>query len=177
MNLEELIARFKQKDAKAFETLYDMYADNICGMINTIVRDSERAQEICQDVFVKVWQNSASYSSSKGRFFTWLLNIARNAAIDEIRSKSHKEQKKNLVVDYFVGIKDHSAEESARMDNIAIRRLLKGLKQQCLKLIDLLYFKGYTQKEAAEELGIPLGTVKTRNRNCIAQIRKNSKLA
>ncbi len=176
MNLEELIARFQQKDAKAFETLYHMYAENICGVINTIVRNPERAQELCQDVFVKVWHNHANYNASKGRFFTWLLNIARNAAIDEVRSKSHKEQQQNLPLSHFVGIKEYSEDSSSKMDANAISKLLKGLKEQCLQIIELLYFKGYTQKEAAEALDIPLGTIKTRNRNCISQIRKNSQL-
>ena len=94
MDLEPLVERFQQKDLSAFEKLYGMYSENICGVINTIVRNNDLAEEICQDVFVKVWNNAESYNSSKGRFFTWVLNIARNAAIDEVRSKSYKNSKK-----------------------------------------------------------------------------------
>lgn len=176
MDLDNLIARFKNRDMLAFERLYDMYAENICGVINTIVRNPERAQEICQDVFVKIWQHSDSYDASKGRFFTWILNIARNAAIDEVRSKSHKNQKKNLQVDYFVGIVEGSDNIDGQVDAIGLQKLLKGLKKKCIQLIELLYFKGFTQKEASKELNIPLGTVKTRNRSCITQIRKKLKL-
>ena len=104
MHLDNLIQQFQQKDTVAFESLYNMYADNICGAINVILKDSERSEEICQDVFVKIWEKSDQYDPSKGRFFTWILNIARNAAIDEVRSKTHKNQKKNLPVDSLVSI-------------------------------------------------------------------------
>ncbi|TAI48519.1 RNA polymerase sigma factor [Flagellimonas allohymeniacidonis] len=176
MDLEHLIQRFQLKDTKAFEKLYEMYATNICGVINSIVQDDELSQEICQDVFMKVWQKSDSYNSSKGRFFTWLLNIARNAAIDELRSKSHKEQKLNLSADLFVGILDQPNEsENDEMNSSQLKNWVVGLKQKCKQIIDLLYFKGYSQKEVAEALDIPLGTVKTRNRNCISQLRENMK--
>ena len=90
MQLETLVQKFKQKDNAAFEKLYNMYAENICGVINTIVKNNDRANELCNDVFVKVWEKSDMYDSSKGRFFTWLLNISRNAAIDKTRSKDYR---------------------------------------------------------------------------------------
>lgn len=173
MELEELVANFRNKDDKAFEKLYAMYSDNICGVINSIVKNTDIAQEICQDVFMKAWKNSESYDASKGRFFTWMLNIARNAAIDEVRSKSHKNSKQNLSSDFFVNVLEDKDDLNSQVDSIGIKNLLSNLKEKCIQIIDLLYFKGYTQKEAAEELAIPIGTVKTRNRSCIAQIRGN----
>lgn len=176
MQLETLVERFRKKDAAAFEKLYAMYAENICGAINTIVGDDALAQEICQDVFLKAWNNAERYNSSKGRFFTWILNIARNAAIDKVRSKSHKDSKKNLPADYFVGSLAHEEKQDAAVDIDRLRSLVKGLKAKCIELIEMLYFRGYTQKEAAEELDIPVGTVKTRNRSCISQLRENLKV-
>lgn len=173
MQLDLLVEQFKKKDPSAFEKLYGMYADNICGVINTIVKNDGIAQEICQDVFIKIWNNSESYNSSKGRFFTWILNIARNAAIDEIRSRSYKNEKKNLSADYFVGILQNKEEEDSVVDTKGLRNLVKNLKEKCVQIIELLYFRGYTQKDAAEELDIPIGTVKTRNRSCISQLRVN----
>jgi len=173
MQLETLVQKFKQKDNAAFEKLYNMYAENICGVINTIVKNNDRANELCNDVFVKVWEKSDMYDSSKGRFFTWVLNIARNAAIDEVRSKSYKKDKKNLSVDYFVGILHDNENLDSKMDTIGVLKLVKNLKDKCIQLIEMLYFNGYTQKEASEELKIPIGTVKTRNRSCISQLRKN----
>ncbi len=170
--IDRLILKFQNKDTLAFEKLYRMYADNICGVINVIIKNPERSQELCQDVFVKVWEKSASYTPSKGRFFTWILNIARNMAIDELRSKSHKNQKQNLNTITFVDIVTQSEDLDNTTDTIGVEALLKGLKEKCVLLIDLLYFKGYTQKEAAEEIDVPLGTIKTRLRACISAIRK-----
>ena len=88
VDLDALVLQFKNKDEKAFETLYNMYSDSMQGVIYNIVKDSDIAQEIMQDVFIKAWNKSDSYDNSKGRFFTWLINIARNAAIDKTRSKN-----------------------------------------------------------------------------------------
>lgn len=175
MHLDELVARFQQKDIQAFEELYGMYAENILGVINTIIQNAALSEEICQDVFVKIWNNAKSYNSSKGRFFTWILNIARNAAIDELRSKSHKNQKLNLSADYFVGIEETKNEDENEFNTERIQGFIKNLKKTCIELIELLYFKGFTQKEVSKELDIPVGTVKTRNRRCISQLRENMK--
>lgn len=176
MNLDDLILQFQKKDKTAFEKLYNMYAENICGVINTIIKDVERSQELCQDVFIKIWDKSDNYDASKGRFFTWILNIARNTAIDELRSKTHKNQKKNLSVHSFVGIYENGEDLNDKIDTIGLQSLLKGLKNKCILLIDLLYFKGYTQKEVSKELKTPIGTIKTRLRSCISELRKNIRL-
>lgn len=172
MELAKLIEKFQQKDAKAFESLYAMYNDSIFGVIHTIVKNEDIATEILQDVFVKAWNKSASYNASKGRFFTWLLNIARNAAIDKTRSKSFRNAQQNLDVDFFV----HSIETNDSLEQqtnaIGIKKYVSKLAEKCKKIIDYIYFKGYTQKETSEALEIPLGTIKTRNRNCISELRK-----
>lgn len=173
MELELLVQRFQKRDIIAFEMLYDMYNQNIRGVIHTIVRDGELAEELAQDVFVKVWDNSGSYNPSKGRFFTWILNIARNTAIDKVRSKSYKNQKKNLPAHYFVDILEQADYKNDTIDTTGLKKMLLTLQEKCIQLIELLYFKGYTQREASEELDIPLGTVKTRNRNCISKLREN----
>lgn len=173
--MDALVRQFQKGDKTAFKDLYDRYAENICGVIHTIIKNRERSEELCQDVFVKIWENSASYDPSKGRFFTWILNIARNAAIDELRSKTHKNQKKNLQIHSLVDMIGEMDAIEDKPEAIGVKSLLKGLKEKCLLLIDLLYFRGYTQKEAAEELKAPVGTIKTRIRSCILQIRKNMK--
>jgi len=170
-NLEELISQFQQKDVKAYEKLYNMYCVSISGVVNTIVKNGDITQEITQDVFIKAWNRSDSYSSKKGRFFTWVLNIARNAAIDYTRSKKFKQTKQNLNSDFFVDILESSDNLDNTTDSIGINEFVKKLNDKCKDVIKLLFFKGYTQKEASEELNIPLGTIKTRNRNCIAELR------
>jgi RNA polymerase sigma factor (sigma-70 family) len=171
MQLEQLVSKFQQKDEKAFETLYNMYRESMHGVIYNIVRDNEFAEELMQDVFVKAWHKSDTYSAKKGRFFTWILNIARNAAIDKTRSKNFKNSNKNLNADFFVDILQHSDNLDQKTDAIGIKKFVTKLAEKCKEVIELLYFKGYTQKEASEALKTPIGTIKTRNRNCINELR------
>ena len=176
MNLDLLIIKFQQKDAAAFETLYHMYSKSMLGVIFNIVRNDAIAQEIMQDVFIKAWQNADNYSAKKGRFFTWILNIARNAAIDKTRSKNFKNSKKNLKAEFFVDILETSENLNDQTDAIGIKNFVSKLADKCIEVIELLYFKGFTQKEASETLGMPIGTIKTRNRNCIKELRMMLKI-
>lgn len=171
MNIDILVQKFKEKDVHAFETLYEMYYKNILGVVYNIVRDEAIAEEVTQDVFIKAWNNAHSYSKKKERFFTWMLNIARNAAIDKTRSKAFNQQSKNLDAQIFVDILEDQVNLDSQTDAIGIKSFVSKLADTCKKLIELLYFKGYTQKEASESLDIPLGTVKTRNRNCLGSLR------
>lgn len=171
MELEQLIERFKEKDVLAFEELYERYYKNILGVVFNIVRNKNTAEEVTQDVFMKAWHNSQSYTSRKGRFFTWMLNIARNAAIDKTRSKEFNKNSKNLDAEIFVDILQDHVNLDNTTDTIGLTRFVNKLADTCKKLIELIYFKGYTQKETSETLGIPLGTVKTRNRNCLNNLR------
>lgn len=169
---DELILAMQQGSEKAFSQIYEMYSRAIYSVIHVILRDENATEEVLQDVFVKVWKNANSYSVEKGRFYTWLLNIARNTAIDKTRSKSFKNSHKNLSTDNFVYVIGGHNDLNEKTDAIGIQKFVGKLKPLCIKLLDLLYFKGYTQTETAEALETPLGTVKTRARNCIKDLRK-----
>ena len=97
-----LILLLKKRDKVAFDLLYDRYSSALYGIIMKVVNSEELSQEILQDVFVKIWNNFESYDSTKGRLFTWLLNIARNTSIDRLRSKDFKAQLKNQSIDKSV---------------------------------------------------------------------------
>lgn len=172
MQQDALILELQNGNQRAFERIYELYSESVYGIIYSILNDEKIAEEILQDVFLKIWDNSSSYNSDKGRFFTWILNIARNASIDHLRSKSHKNNLKNLKADNFVDILQSRSNFSAKTDAIGIKKYIDILKPVCKKLIDLLFFKGFTQKETAEELDMPLGTVKTKNRACINKLRE-----
>lgn len=172
MQPDQLILELQNKNPKAFERIYERYSVSTFGIIYSIIHDESISEEVLQDVFMKIWDKSHTYSQEKGRFFTWILNIARNAAIDKTRSKDFKNKNKNLSASYFVDILAEKNNFSGQMDAIGIKKYLDILKPYCKKIIDLLYFKGFTQKDASAELEIPLGTLKTRNRNCINVLRK-----
>ena len=169
----ELILEMQNGNEKAFTRIYAMYSEALYGIIYSILKDSDIAEETLQDVFIKIWNNRSSYDIDKGRFFTWALNIARNTSIDKTRSKAFKNSKKNLSTTNFVDILSGSDSLNKSTNAIGIRKFVDALKPVCIKIIDLLYFKGFTQKDAAEQLEIPLGTLKTRNRNCIKQLQSN----
>ncbi|WP_334058246.1 RNA polymerase sigma factor [Polaribacter sp. P097] len=171
MEQDQLILQFQKKDVKAYEKLYSLYCDSISGVVNNIVKNDDVAQEITQDVFIKAWNKADTYSAKKGRFFTWLLNIARNAAIDYTRSKKFKQSKQNLNADFFVDILESSSSLDSSTNTIGLKAFVSKLGETCKSVIELLYFKGFTQKEASEELSMPLGTIKTRNRSCIGELR------
>jgi RNA polymerase sigma-70 factor (ECF subfamily) len=141
------------------------------GIIFNLIKDKEEAEDVLQEVFVKIWKNIDTYNTSKGRLYTWMLNIARNASIDKLRSKNFNNNQKNLSTDNFVHILDDNSKTINKIDAIGIKEFIKKLKPKCIQLIDLLFFKGYTQQEASDELEIPLGTVKTQNRNCMNELR------
>ena len=169
---EELVTLLKQQDQNAFSYLYDNYAAALTGIIMRMVEDNQLAEDILQEAFLKIWNNFRQYDNTKGRLFTWMINITRNLTIDTLRSKGYKKQKKisqdeNSVSDY--GDRNFSTD---KFDTIGLRKQLLLLKPDHKLIIDLAYFNGYTQEEISKVMGIPLGTVKTRMRTGILELRK-----
>ena len=172
MTQEELLPLLLRKEERAFTQLYDMYSKSLFSIITNLINDREEAEDVLQEVFVKIWKNIETYNQSKGRLYTWMLNIARNTTIDKLRSKGFNNSQKNLSSDNFVHLLDDSNKLTNKIDSIGLREFVDKLKPKCIQLIDLLFFKGFTQQEASEELEIPLGTVKTQNRMCMNDLRK-----
>ena len=172
---EELVALLKNKDIVAYNTLYDNYSASLYGIITRIIPAEEIAQDILQEVFVKIWKSIDKYDKSKGRLYTWMLNIARNSAIDYARSKQSKLENKIQDIDNSVYELSKQHSTSFNTDTIGVKEEIVKLKEDYRILIDYIYFKGYTQEETAKELNIPLGTVKTRVRAAIMTLRETLK--
>lgn len=171
MQQDLLISQLQAGNEKAFERIYVLYSESLYGIIFNIIREEKISEEILQDVFLKIWNNASSYNPDKGRFFTWTLNIARNASIDRLRSRDFKNSQGNLRSENFEDILEAQSNAVGKIDAIGLQKYLDRIGPVCKRLIDLLFFKGFTQKESAEELEIPLGTVKSRNRVCIDKLR------
>ena len=150
--------------------LYDNYSAAIFGIITRIVADNEAAEELLQDSFMKIWKNAAQYDATKGRLFTWMLNIARNVAIDHVRLKKNQHIN-NELDDQVLGAIEQRSPQQPLIDTLDMRQLTEKLAPEYRSLIDLIYLQGYTQAETAEALNIPLGTVKTRLRAALLQLR------
>jgi RNA polymerase sigma-70 factor (ECF subfamily) len=153
--------------------LYDKYSGALLGAIMSILRDDEDAANDClQNTFIKIWKNAHTYEATKGRLFTWMLNIARNTAIDALRKKKSGFGDKIQSIDNNVNIVDSDKNSSIKDDLDAIKQMSKKLNQEQFEVFNAVYFLGYTQDEVAQMLNLPLGTVKTRCRSAIKNIQK-----
>jgi RNA polymerase sigma-70 factor (ECF subfamily) len=166
----------QRKEKPALEYLYDHYAGALLGVISRIIKREELAEEILQDVFLKIWDRIDTYDSSKGKLFTWMLNIARNQAIDKTRSKEFSKGKKTDDIENLVSKVDKSDYTESKVEGIGLQEVLKQLPEEQRFVIDHHYLKGYTQAEMAEEFNLPLGTVKTRMRLAMKELRNLLKI-
>jgi RNA polymerase sigma-70 factor (ECF subfamily) len=166
---QELVALLQQGNEQVFTYLYDNYSGALYGIVNSIVTDREIANDVLQNVFVNIWRKIATYDPKKGRLFTWMLNIARNAAIDELRSRGFRDARKNQSLSGNVdGV---MAVTAPVVDDVGLKKVLTKLKDELRVLVDLSYFQGFTHEEIAKALNMPLGTVKTRIRTALGQLR------
>ncbi|WP_426478682.1 RNA polymerase sigma factor [Chryseobacterium sp. CBSDS_008] len=168
---EELIVLLKEKNETGFHYLYDHYSGALYGIILRIVQSKEYTEEVIQDVFVKIWNSIQQYDASKGRFYTWMINIARNTAIDYLKSKGFQNELKNQSLPDFVYNTTELSTTNNSSDYIGFNNVLEGLEADKQELINLAYYQGYTQHEISEKLKIPLGTVKTKMRNALMKLK------
>ena len=165
---EELVLSLKQNSQKAFEYLYDNYSGALYGIISKILKNDEKSEDTMQDVFLKIWRKIGDYDSSKGRLFTWMVKIARNASIDQLRKD------KNIWledIDDHVTQIDKVSSFQPQTTSMDIAKIMENLKPERKVLVDMVYLKGYTQEEAAELLQIPLGTAKSRIRTALQDLK------
>lgn len=168
---EELVKLLREKSRQGISILYDNYSSALYGVIHRIVQDDEIAEDVLQECFVKIWANFGQYDATKGRLFTWIINIARNMGIDKVRSKQFINYRKNQSIDSTVSSLDSGHYQTFNPDLIGIREAVRKLEPDYRQIIDLMYFGGYSQSEIAEKLNMPLGTVKTRSRAAIMRLR------
>ncbi|MFL0354020.1 RNA polymerase sigma factor [Xanthomarina sp. GH4-25] len=168
--IEKEIVRLLQKgDKKAITLLYENYADALYGVILKVLNNEELAQDALQETFIKVWKKPKSYNPDKAKLFTWLYRIAYNTAIDKVRSQSNKDSKE-IQMDASNVYKLTS--ESLNQDVMDIKTHLKSIDEKYQIVINALFFEGMTQQEASDELEIPLGTIKSRLKIGLRELKK-----
>ena len=170
---DELVIHLQQRDQQAFSYLYDNYAAALNAVVYRMVENKELSEDIMQEAFVKIWNNFTSYDKTKGRLFTWMLNLTRNLTIDTLRSKGYKKQIKISSDENSVSNLQDSNFGIEKFDTLGLAKQLSTLKADQRQIIDMAYFNGFTQDEISKELGIPLGTVKTKMRTAILSLRKS----
>jgi len=169
----ELVVALQSKDPAVLKALYSMYSSALYGVISRIITHTELAEDVLQETFVKIWQSANHYDHTKGRLFTWMMNIARNLSIDKLRSKDFKNSLKNQDIENNVSFVDEQNKVTFNPDVMGMKQLVENLKPDLQSVLDLVYYKGYTHVEAAEKLDLPLGTVKTRIRMAIIELRRS----
>lgn len=175
----DLIGRAAAGEARALEVLYERYSRVVYSFAVRILRDPQMAEELLQEVFFRAWQQGGSYSASRGTFVTWLLSITHNMAIDEIRKRGRRPQKADSedpeAVLAAVADRGPAVEDEVWLGALreTINDALDQLPANQREAIELAYFRGLTQREIAEHLGEPLGTIKTRMRLGIRKLRES----
>jgi RNA polymerase sigma-70 factor (ECF subfamily) len=170
-NEDLLVEGLKANDHKIFEQIYNRFSSALLGTIIKWVKDGGVAENLLQDVFVKAWRGNFQYDATKGRLFTWLYNISRNVCIDYLRSKGYKISKAALLSEDMSALFAEKRTFENTTDTIGLHKFVGLLRKEEKEIIKMVYFKGYTQREVAEKLGLPLGTVKTRVKMAIENLR------
>ena len=167
-----LVSALKLLDKNAFEYLYHNYKGALLTVIKQVIADEETAGDVLQEAFVLAWKNIDKYDAAKGKLFTWLYNVTRNCAINTTRSKTYKSQQKNDSIGNYVSYTDNLPGQEVNINKIGLRQQVHLLREDYKNVLELSYFNGYTHEEISRILNIPEGTVKTRLRNALIELRK-----
>lgn len=152
--------------------MYYQYSNSLLGVIAMIMNhDMELARDVLHESMVKIWNNISSYDSSNGSLFTWMINICRNTAMDNIRSGMFKNQQEIQSVDVYP-MPETFLGDIPKPETTGLQKMTEMLDLSHREVVDAVYLPGYTTTEAAEKPGIPLGTLKTRMRKDIIELRK-----
>jgi RNA polymerase sigma-70 factor (ECF subfamily) len=169
---DKLIEGLQNMDGSAMSALYRMYSDSLYRVISTIVVIEEVAQDLLQETFIKIWKSFKQYDPGKGRLYTWMARLARNISIDYLRSVNHRNYtvSENLVES--TQQIDQKFQVSYNPELIGVKDMTNILNEDQRLALDLIYFKGYTHVQAAEELDITVGILRSRLQSSITVLRR-----
>jgi len=168
---KRLCRQLQQRQESCIGQLYDAYGGALYGVIFRIVGDEGAAVELLQDTFTKVWDKGHTYDPLQGRLYTWMMRIARNAALNHVQSKSVRNRKKIQGDDNLVYLDDQSRGAN-KMEACDLKGAVSGLETKYQQVIELIYYQGYTHQEVSDELDLPLGTVKSRIKIALRELKK-----
>ncbi len=169
----ELVQRVAQGDERAFLALYDRYASRVHGLTLRILGDAMLAEEATQDTFVKLWSRARLFMAERGSLLFWLLTIARRTALDRLRLEARRPAQPDSTdpEDIWQVLPDSSSlPEEARWRSMHFA--VQSLQQDQRAVVELAFYQGMSQSEIADVLGWPLGTVKTRMRAAMEQLKQ-----
>ena len=158
--------RVTRHDQQALAELYDRFGGLVYSLARNVLQDTGMAEEVTQDIFLKVWQQALTWDESRGKFVSWLMTMTRYTAIDRLRKEQRRPIRASSSIDdlYDVIADSDQTDEGLRLDGETLRVLLTRLPSEQTELIQLAFFGGLSHSEIATRTGLPLGTVKTRLR-------------
>ncbi len=177
----ELMLRIAGGDVRALDQLYQRYSSVLFGTLLSIVKKREEAEDLLQEVFVLVWDKAKGFDAQKGNVYTWMTTLTRNKAIDCLRSKGYRnhvsDTSANDDFSYYMDDQAHDPLDSTLLTERAqlVRKALSQLPAEQEEVLRIAYFKGLSQAEIADELALPLGTVKTRMRQGMKKLEASLK--
>lgn len=172
----QLMQQIRQKDPDALEMLYDRYEQMVYSFAYRIVKDSMAAEEVMQELFMRIWKNAEQYDSAKGKLSTWMFTVTRNIALDQLRKKNTRPPQQSADSEELQQLRDTGAMTEDMVEMLVageqIREALLELSRDQQQVMDLIYYQGLTQQEVAYHVAVPLGTVKSRVRLAMKQLQK-----
>ena len=171
--LDALLTRVARGDERAFEQTYDQVADAVYGLVRKVVRDPAQSEEVVQEVMVEVWRTASRYEPGRGSAISWIMTMAHRRAVDRVRSEQAATDRQAKVAyrDQVIVFDEVAEDVEARLDRERVRHCLDSLTDLQRQSVALAYYEGYTYREVAELLTVPLGTVKTRMRDGMIRLR------
>lgn len=169
---DKLIEGLKNMDGSAMSALYRMYSDSLYRVISTIVVIEEVAQDLLQETFIKIWKSFKQYDPGKGRLYTWMARLARNISIDYLRSVNYRNYTVSENLSESTQQIDQKFQVSYNPELIGVKDMTNILNEDQRSALDLIYFKGYTHVQAAEELNITVGILRSRLQSSITELRR-----
>ncbi|MDN3203434.1 RNA polymerase sigma factor [Algoriphagus sediminis] len=167
---ERITYLMADQDKKALTLIFDNYGSLLLNVIMRVIKDRMMAEDVLQQVLIKVWNHSNTFDSNKGSIFTWLVTISRNAAIDKTRTKDFRLTQESERSVELVNITERKIAEDP-IEKMYVDQLVNQLPEEQKKLISMSFFEGYSHREISDSLDMPLGTVKTRIRLAINHLR------
>jgi len=173
----DLLARVAKRERAAFEQLYDRYANILYATAMKFLKEDADAQDVVQDVFIQIWDKAKLYDPAKGKPLTWALTLTRNRSIDRIRAIQRRTRlrddfEKETVLDESAGVREALSGVDASEKSQILRDAVGRLSPEQRKVIELAFFRGFTQSEIADRLGEPLGTIKARARRGLMKLKE-----
>jgi RNA polymerase sigma-70 factor, ECF subfamily len=171
--LDLLLGQVARGDEAAFEQVYDQVVDAVYGLVRRVVRDPAQSQEVVQEVLVEVWRRASRYEPGRGSAMAWIMTVAHRRAVDRVRAEqaSSDRQARAARIEQPIAYDEVAEDVEGRLDRERVRRCLRTLTDLQRESVALAYYEGYTYREVAELLTVPLGTVKTRMRDGLIRLR------